>query len=107
MSRCAALLPFVACLGLLGAATGAAAQPVPGLPKNVRVAMEGGYPPFSIVAPDGKVTGFDADIAAEICRRIQVPCTQVQVEFDAMIPSLRAKKVDAIVASMSITPERR
>jgi len=107
MPRCAALLPFIACLGLLGVATGAAAQPAPGLPKNVRLAMEGGYPPFSIVAPDGKVTGFDADIAAEICRRIQVPCTQVQVEFDAMIPSLRAKKVDAIVASMSITPERR
>ena len=107
MSRCTATLPVIACLFLLGAATGAEAQPAPGLPKNVRVAMEGGYPPFSVVAPDGKVTGFDADIAAEICRRMQVTCTQVQVEFDAMIPSLRAKKVDAIVASMSITPERR
>lgn len=107
MLRCAAFTPFIVCLGLLGAAGGAAAQPAAGLPKTVRLAMEGGYPPFSIVGPDGKVTGFDADIAAEICKRIQVSCTQVQVEFEAMIPSLRAKKVDAIVASMSITPERQ
>ena len=109
MPRRAALLPVFFCLGVFGAtiATTATAQPAPGLPKTVRLAMEGGYPPFSIVAPDGKITGFDADIAGEICKRMQVTCTQVQVEFDAMIPALRAKKVDAIVASMSITPERQ
>lgn len=109
MPRRAALSTFLLCLVLWGAVAGgdAHAQPAPGLPKTLRLAMEGGYPPFSIVAPDGKVTGFDADIAAEICRRLQVSCTQVQVEFDAMIPALRAKKVDAIVASMAITPERQ
>lgn len=106
MPRRAALLALSGlCLALLTAQAGA--QPAPGLPKTVRLAMEGGYPPFSTVAPDGKITGFDADIAAEICRRLQVACVQVQVEFDAMIPALRAKKVDAIVASMSITPERQ
>ena len=105
MQRRAALLPLFACLAVLG--TPAAAQPGPGVPRTLRLAMEGGYPPFSTVAPDGKLVGFDADIAAEICRRLQVTCTQVQVEFDAMIPALRAKKVDAIVASMSITPERQ
>ena len=109
MQRRAALLPVFLCLGVFGAAiaTTATAQPAPGLPKTVRLAMEGGYPPFSIVAPDGKITGFDADIAGEICKRLQVTCTQVPMEFDAMIPALRAKKVDAIVASMSITPERQ
>lgn len=105
MQRRAALFPLLACLSLWGAS--AAAQPAPGLPKTVRLAMEGGYPPFSIVAPNGQITGFDADIANEICKRMQVTCTQVQVEFDAMIPALRAKKVDAVVASMSITPERQ
>lgn len=106
MPRRSALLTLSSlCLALLTAQAGA--QPAPGLPKTVRLAMEGGYPPFSTVAPDGKITGFDADIAAEICRRIQLPCVQVQVEFDAMIPALRARKVDAIVASMSITPERQ
>lgn len=35
---------------------------------------------------------------------MKVQCKQVQAEFDAMIPALRAKKFDAIVASMSITP---
>ena len=105
MPHRATLLLLLICAGLPG--TPAVAQPAPGVPKTVRLAMEGGYPPFSIVAPNGQITGFDADIAAEICKRMQVTCTQVQVEFDAMIPALRARKVDAIVASMSITPERQ
>ena len=105
MQRRAALLPVFFCLSVLG--TPATAQPAPGLPKTLRIAMEGGYPPFSTVAPDGKLVGFDADIASEICKRVQLTCSQVQIEFDAMIPALRAKKVDAIVASMSITPERQ
>ena len=76
------------------------------LPNPLRIAVEGGYPPFSVVGTDGQVKGFDIDIANALCERIKLKCQQVQVEFDAMIPGLRAKKFDAIVASMSITPER-
>lgn len=81
------------------------AQPA-GLPNPLRWAVEGGYPPFSALGPDGKLRGFDIDIGTALCERMKVSCVQVQVEFDAMIPALRAKKVDAILASMSITPER-
>jgi arginine/ornithine transport system substrate-binding protein len=73
---------------------------------KLRIAVEGAYPPFSEIATDGKIKGFDIDIANAVCARMKVECVQVQAEFDAMIPALRAKKFDAIVASMSITPER-
>lgn len=68
--------------------------------------MEAAYPPFSELAPDGTVKGFDIDIGMAVCERLKARCTLVQSEFDAMIPALAARKFDAIVASMSITPER-
>jgi arginine/ornithine transport system substrate-binding protein len=37
---------------------------------------------------------------------MKVQCSMVTLEFDAMIGALNAKKIDAIVASMSITEER-
>ncbi len=74
---------------------------------SLRIGVEGAYPPFSDIGTDGKLKGFDIDIANGLCAKIKVECKLVQAEFDALIPALRAKKIDAIVASMSITPERK
>ncbi len=76
-------------------------------PNPLRVAAEAAYPPFSELGTDGKLKGFDIDIALAVCERLKTRCEFVQTEFDAMIPALRAKKFDIIVASMSITPERQ
>ncbi len=73
---------------------------------KLRVGVEGAYPPFSSVGADGKIKGFDIDIANALCAEMKAQCTLVQTDFDGMIPSLQAKKLDLIVASMSITPER-
>jgi arginine/ornithine transport system substrate-binding protein len=75
--------------------------------SKLRVAMEGGYPPFSEAGPDGKLKGFDIDIANALCAELKAQCTQVPMDFDGMIPSLNARKVDMIIASMSITEERK
>jgi arginine/ornithine transport system substrate-binding protein len=75
--------------------------------KKIRLGVEGAYPPFSSVAPDGKLVGFDIDIANAVCAEMRAECTMVQQDFDGMIPSLMARKFDAIVASMSITEERK
>ncbi|MBL8329733.1 MAG: transporter substrate-binding domain-containing protein [Rubrivivax sp.] len=74
---------------------------------KLRVGVEGNYPPFSRLGPDGKLTGFDIDIALAVCERIKSECTLVQQEWDGMIPALAARKFDMIVASMTITEERR
>ena len=75
-------------------------------PVKLRVGVEGAYPPFSQVGADGKIKGFDIDIANALCAEIKAQCTLVQLDFDGMIPALQSKKIDLIVASMSITPER-
>ncbi len=74
--------------------------------KEIRIASEGAYPPFNFMSPDGKLEGFDIDIANALCAAMQAKCTVVANDWDGMIPGLQANKFDAVVASMAITPER-
>ncbi len=75
--------------------------------KEIRMATEGAYPPFNEVGPDGAVRGLDVDIGNALCAELKVKCTWVKQEWDGMIPALVARKFDAILASMSITEERK
>ena len=75
--------------------------------QTLRIGVEGNYPPFSMIAPDGKLGGFDIDIANAVCAQMKVQCSLVQQEFDGMIPALNAKKFDLIVASMTLTDARK
>lgn len=88
------------CLATLLSCGAVQAQPL-------RIGVEGAYPPFSAKSADGALTGFDIDIAKEICKKLNRECVLVEQEFDGMIPALMVKKYDAIVASLSITDERK
>jgi len=74
--------------------------------KKIRIGVEGAYPPFSEVGPDGKLKGFDIDIAMALCAEMKAECTLVPQEWDGIIPALQSRKFDAIIASMAITEER-
>ena len=87
-------------IGLLSLALPAAAQ------DKIRIGTEAAYKPFAYVLPSGELTGFDIDIAKALCVQMKADCEIVNQSFDGLIPALNAKKIDAIIASMSITPDR-
>ncbi len=76
------------------------------IPKTLRIGTDPTYPPFESKDSSGKLVGFDIDLTNEICARIHTKCTYVEGDFDGLIPSLQANKIDAIISSLSITEKR-
>jgi arginine/ornithine transport system substrate-binding protein len=67
---------------------------------------EGTYPPFSVIDPSGRLTGFEPELAREMCKRMNAECDIVAMDFKALIPSLLAGKLDGVVSQITPTPDR-
>ncbi|MCG8615389.1 MAG: transporter substrate-binding domain-containing protein [Desulfobacterales bacterium] len=75
--------------------------------QKITIATEGAFAPWNFTGSDGKLGGFEVDLAAELCKRMGIEYTLVPQAWDGIIPSLNAGKYDAIMAAMSITEKRQ
>ncbi len=100
MKKLFKVLPLVLALASVSSAFAAA-------PKDIKIGTDPTYAPFESKDSSGKLVGFDIDLATEMCKRAEIKCTFVESDFDALIPSLKAKKIDAIISSLSITEKRQ
>lgn len=72
----------------------------------LKIATEGAYAPFNYTNADGSLGGFDIEIANALCDQLKVQCQINAQDWEGIIPALQQGKYDAIVAAMSVTPER-
>ena len=72
---------------------------------TLRIGVEATYVPFTF-RRDGKVVGYDPDLAELICSDIGLKAELIDTQWSGVIPSLYAGKFDAIMTSLSYTPER-
>lgn len=75
--------------------------------ETLRVGVQNERPPFSFTDVTGELRGFDVDMAWELCARLDLRCELEPMAFEALIPRLQVGRIDAAVASMSITDARK
>ena len=75
--------------------------------RTIRFLTESDYPPFHFIGGDGQLTGFEVDLAREICDRLAATCSVQSVRWDGLFDALQRGQGDAVMAAVRISPEMR
>ena len=74
--------------------------------KIIYVGIDAAFPPFGYLE-NGNIAGFDYDIMSEIAKLTDMKVEFNQMQFAGLLPALQTKKIDAIIAGMTVTEERK
>ena len=86
----------------------AAAQTVADIKKKgeITIGMLVDFPPYGTTNAQNQPDGYDADVARLLAKDLGVKANIVPVTGPNRIPFLLTNKVDVLVASLAVTPER-
>jgi polar amino acid transport system substrate-binding protein len=65
------------------------------------------FPPMESATTSGKIVGFDVDMAAKLATTWGDTASAVKTAFPGLIPALNAKKCDAVISGIFVTPDRK
>lgn len=74
--------------------------------ETLVVGLQSGYPPFEFMDTQGKIVGFDIDLAGRIAEKLKKTLVLKDMEFEGEILSLKQGKIDLIMSGMNMTPSR-
>jgi polar amino acid transport system substrate-binding protein len=83
------------------------------LPEKTKTAgkisfgVDDAYPPMEYRDEKNALVGFDIDFGNAIAKKLGIKSEWVPTVWDGILPSLSAKKFDAILSSLSITDKRK
>lgn len=103
----AAMLMLAGCSNGSAPEESAATDTTADAPMSVKIATESSYKPFSYTDADGKLIGYEIELVDALCAQMKAECELISQDWDGLIPGLNAQKFDAVIAGMSITPERK
>lgn len=69
--------------------------------------IDANFPPFAFVDKNGNPDGFDVAVINWIAKEKKFKVKHQPMDWDGIIPSLNAKKIDFIASGMSITEARK
>ena len=70
------------------------------------VGTNSGFPPYEMLDNDGNLIGLDIDLAKIIAQKLGKKLELQDMAFDSLIIGLQQKKIDLILAGVSITQKR-
>ena len=88
-----------------GSSTNTTSSTAPSVPNPIVFCVDTTYPPMESIV-NGKAAGADIDIANAVAKQLGSTAQIKTTGFDVIIPALKHKKCNAIISSMTITPER-
>jgi polar amino acid transport system substrate-binding protein len=68
--------------------------------------IDANFPPFAYVDKNGVPDGFDVKSIDWIAKKMGFKVKHKPMDWDGIIPSLKAKKIDMIASGMSVTDKR-
>ncbi len=75
--------------------------------KIYRVALIAHSPPLSYTDAAGKFTGFNVEMATELCATLKIRCVQRPLPVDKIVDMAAADQIDFAVVGFIPTPERK
>ena len=64
------------------------------------------FPPMELASSSGAISGFDVDMATALAKTFGATAKPLKTAFPGLIPALNAKKCDAVISGIFVTPDR-
>jgi len=64
------------------------------------------FPPMELSTTSGKITGFDVEMATKLAATWGATAKPLKTAFPGLIPALNAKRCDAVISGIFVTPDR-
>jgi cystine transport system substrate-binding protein len=74
---------------------------------EIKIGLEGTYPPFSFVDESGKLTGFEVEFSEALAKELGVKVKLQTTPWAGILAALESKRLDVVVNQVTISEERK